>query len=64
MRHVTATEVMIERNDQLARDPRHLKILMEFWPRENIVHCMEKLLLEEIELKNSLEVVCQKTAKL
>lgn len=51
MRHVTATEVMIAHNDQLARDPRHLKRLMEFWPRENIVHCMAKLLLEEIERK-------------
>ncbi|WP_432413847.1 hypothetical protein [Pantoea allii] len=53
MRHVTATEMMIEHNDQLARDPRHLKRLMEFWPRENIVHCMAKLLLEEIERKAS-----------
>jgi len=49
MRHVTATEMMIAHNDQLARDPRHLKRLMEFWPRENIVHCMAKLILEEIE---------------
>ncbi|ERM13505.1 hypothetical protein L585_13620 [Pantoea ananatis BRT175] len=55
MRHVTATEVMIEHNDQLARNPRHLKRLMEFWPRENIVHCMAKLLLEEIERNNAKE---------
>jgi len=52
MRHITATEMMIAHNDQLARDPRHLKRLMEFWPRENIVHCMAKLLLQEIERKN------------
>lgn len=55
MRHVTATEVMIEHNDQLARNPRHLKRLMEFWPRENIVHCMAKVILEEIERNNAKE---------
>jgi len=55
MRHVTATEVMIEYNDQLARNPRHLKRLMEFWPRENIVHCMAKVILEEIERNNAKE---------
>jgi len=55
MRHVTAAEVMIEYNDQLARNPRHLKRLMEFWPRENIVHCMAKVILEEIERNNAKE---------
>ena len=42
MRRVSATEVMIEHNSKLARDPAHLRRLVAFWPEENIVHQLAK----------------------
>lgn len=59
MSRKTPTQVMIERCDELARDPVHLKRLMTFWPRENIVHRMAKLMLEELERNAELEAKIQ-----
>ncbi|WP_455853164.1 hypothetical protein [Pantoea endophytica] len=49
MRRVSATEVMIEHNSKLARDPAHLRRLVAFWPEENIVHQLAKNALADME---------------
>lgn len=45
MRRITPTDVMTERTEKLASDPKHLKRLMAFWPESNIVHQLAKRLL-------------------
>ena len=49
MRRISATEVMIEHNSKLARDPAHLRRLVAFWPEENIVHQLAKNALAYME---------------
>lgn len=49
MKRVSATEVMIEHNSKLARDPAHLRRLVAFWPEENIVHQLAKNALAYME---------------
>lgn len=49
MTRISATEVMIEHNSNLARDPKHLRRLMTFWPEENIVHQLAKQALADME---------------
>jgi len=51
MMRISATEVMIEHNSKLARDPAHLRRLMAFWPEENIVHQLAKKVLADMESK-------------
>lgn len=49
MTRISATEVMIEHNSKLARDPIHLRRLVTFWPEENIVHQLAKQALADME---------------
>lgn len=49
MTRISATEVMIEHNSKLARDPVHLRRLVTFWPEENIVHQLAKQALADME---------------
>lgn len=51
MKRVSATEVMIEHNSKLARDPAHLRRLVAFWPEENIVHQLAKQALADMDRK-------------
>lgn len=49
MTRISATEVMIEHNSKLARNPAHLRRLIAFWPEENIVHQLAKNALADME---------------
>jgi len=46
---ISATEVMIEHNSKMARNPAHLRRLIAFWPEENIVHQLAKNALADME---------------
>lgn len=48
-RRVSPTDVITERTAMMARDPKHLRRLMAFWPEENIVHQMAKAMLSVVE---------------
>lgn len=48
-RRVSPTDVITERTAMMARDPKHLRRLMAFWPEENIVHQMAKAMLSVVQ---------------
>lgn len=54
MTRISATQVMIEHNTKLARDPKHLRRLVAFWPEENIVHQLAKQALADLAIQKKI----------